>query len=364
MSRKKILVAGASGLIGRATIEHFSALDDWDVVGVSRRVPDDLTGDADLLSVDLMDRSSCDELFGGMSDVTHLAYAALFEKPGLLAGWRERDQMDTNLTMLRNLFEPLENAASGLQHVSLLQGTKAYGAHIHPVEVPARERWPRDQHENFYWLQEDFLRDCQPGKDWTWTIVRPQIVFGHAVGSPMNPIAALGVYAAICRERGEPFSYPGGPPAVMEAVDARIIARMLEWAATTPICDNEIFNVTNGDVFVWPYVWAAIANALGVDPGKPKSQFLDQEMNDFEATWDSVVAKHGLRPYGMRELVGDSFVYLDATMGTGRDRAPPPAIVSTVKARQFGFHDCIDTEDMFTYWFDRLRAMKILPPLS
>ncbi|MFN3231886.1 MAG: SDR family oxidoreductase [Alphaproteobacteria bacterium] len=364
MSRNKILVAGATGLIGRAAIEHFAVLDEWDVVGVSRRIPEDLDGDAELISVDLTDREACKSVFSQMHDVTHLAYAALYEKPGLVPGWRDRDQMDTNLTMIRNLFEPLEHAVTDLQHVSLLQGTKAYGAHIHPVEVPARERWPRDEHENFYWLQEDFLRDRQPGKNWTWTIIRPQIVFGHAVGSPMNPIAALGVYAAICRELGEPFSYPGGPPAVMEAVDARIIARMLEWAAQTPICGNEIFNVTNGDVFVWPYVWPAIADALGVDAGTPRSQFLDQEMPKFEATWQSIVEKYGLKPYGLRELVGDSFIYLDATMSTGRDRAAPPAIVSTIKARQFGFHDCIDTEDMFAYWFNRLRAMNVLPPLS
>jgi nucleoside-diphosphate-sugar epimerase len=363
MSRSKILIAGASGLIGRAAIEHFAALDDWDVVGVSRRVPDDLVGGADLLSVDLTDPGACNATFGRMADITHLVFAALYEKPGLISGWREKDQMEINLAMLRNLFEPLERAARGLQHVSLLQGTKAYGIHIHPIEVPARERWPRDDHENFYWLQEDFLRDRQAGRHWRWTILRPQIVFGHAVGSPMNPIAALGVHGAICRERGRPFGYPGGPPCVQEAVDARIVARMLEWAATTPACGNETFNVTNGDVFVWPHVWPAIAEALGVEAGPPAPRLLQREMLEASATWDAIVDRYGLQPYGMRELVGDSFAYLDAIMASGRDRAAPPTIVSTVKARQFGFHDCTDTEDMFAYWFDRLRATKILPPL-
>jgi len=363
MHRNKVLVAGATGLIGRAAIEHFAGLDGWNVVGVSRRVPEDLKDLAEFVSVDLTDPAACGSVFGAMTDVTHLVFAALYEKPGLLAGWREQDQMDTNLAMLRNLFEPLERAARGLQHVSLLQGTKAYGAHIHPIEVPARERWPRDDHANFYWLQEDFLRDRQPGKDWQWTIIRPQIVFGHAVGSPMNPIAGLGVYAAICRELGQPFAYPGGPPCIQEAVDARIVARMLAWAATTPACGNEIFNVTNGDVFVWPYVWPAIAAALGVETGLPNSQFLSQEMPKHEAIWRAVVDRHGLQPHSIRGLVGDSFYYLDGTMGTGRERASPPAIVSTIKARQMGFHDCIDTEDMFAYWFDRLRAMNVLPPL-
>ena len=50
--------------------------------------------------------------------------------------------MDTNLQMLQNLLEPLLASAKGLKHVSLLQGTKAYGVHLHPIPIPARERFP------------------------------------------------------------------------------------------------------------------------------------------------------------------------------------------------------------------------------
>lgn len=362
MAKNKVLVAGATGLVGRAAIEEFSARG-WEVAGVSRRVPDDLDAKAELISVDLTDRAACEAVFGAMDDVTHLVFAALYEKPGLFAGWRERDQMETNLAMLANLFEPLERAATGLRHVSILQGTKAYGAHFKPIEVPARESRPRDAHENFYWLQEDFLRDRQSGKPWTWTVVRPQIVFGHAVGAPMNPIAAIGVYAAIRRELGLPLSYPGGPACVMEAADARIVAKMLAWAATEPAAGNEIFNVTNGDVFTWPGVWPAIARCFGMDEGRPEPMLMAEEIPRYEAVWQELVTRHGLRRYTIRELVGDSFHYVDGIGATGRERAPPPAIVSTIKARRLGFHDCIDTEDMFAHWFDRLRALKILPPL-
>jgi len=142
MSEKKVLVAGASGLVGFAAVKHFSQLADWDTLGVSRRIPPGLEH-ANLISVDLTDRAQCVEIFGQMRDVTHVVYAALYEKPGLIQGWRERDQMETNLAMLRNLFEPIEIAAQNLQHITLLQGTKAYGAHIEPFPVPARERWPR-----------------------------------------------------------------------------------------------------------------------------------------------------------------------------------------------------------------------------
>jgi hypothetical protein len=127
--------------------------------------------------------------------------------------------MQTNLTMLRNLFEPLEAVAKNLQHVTLLQGTKAYGAHLGPIALPARERSRRHQHQNFYWLQEDYLRAKQPDKQWYWTILRPQLVIGEAVGSNLNVIPAIGVYAAIRREAGLPLSYPGGPQLIFEMVD-------------------------------------------------------------------------------------------------------------------------------------------------
>ena len=93
MAKKKILVAGASGLVGFAAVKHFTRLSDWEVVGVSRRIPAGLEG-ATLISVDLMDKARCTEMFSHMHDVTHVVYAALYEKPGLVQGWRERDQID------------------------------------------------------------------------------------------------------------------------------------------------------------------------------------------------------------------------------------------------------------------------------
>ena len=92
MQRKKVLIAGASGLVGYAAVGHFSKIKDWDVVGVSRRIPEGLKG-ATLLSVDLQDKARCAEVFGDMKDITHLVYTALFEKPGVVKGWREQDQM-------------------------------------------------------------------------------------------------------------------------------------------------------------------------------------------------------------------------------------------------------------------------------
>jgi nucleoside-diphosphate-sugar epimerase len=362
MAKRKVLVAGASGLVGHAAVRHFSRLPDCEVVAVSRRIPDKVPG-AEFISADLLDQRTCADIFSRMSDVTNVVYAAVNEKPGLMDGWLDREQMQTNLVMLQNLFEPLESVAKNLQHVTLLQGTKAYGAHLGPIPLPARERSKRHPHENFYWLQEDYLRARQPGKQWAWTILRPQLVIGPAVGSNLNVIPAIGVYAALRREAGLQLSYPGGPRLLTEMVDVDLLARAMQWAADTPACRNEIYNITNGDVFVWDEIWPTIAEALGMNIGEPEAHVLAEEMPGQAAQWAEVVRKYTLRaPEDVHAFVGESFYLADFVFNT-RGSHEGVMLVSTIKARQHGFHDCIDTEDMLRKWFRRFQELKLLPPV-
>jgi nucleoside-diphosphate-sugar epimerase len=359
--RKKVVIAGASGLVGLAAVRHFAGLPDWEVVGLSRRIPARVAG-ATIVSLDLTDRRRCAAVAGDLADATHLIYAALYEKPGLVDGWQDDDQMQTNLAMLQNLLDPLQAVAPGLEHVSLLQGTKAYGVHIAQSPVPARERWPRHPHRNFYFLQEDYLRDQQAGRPWSWTIFRPQVIFGESLGSPMNLIPAIGVYASLLRAGGSPLWFPGGAASVSEAVDADLMARALSWAATSPEAANETFNITNGDTFSWPDVWPAIADALGMEPGENRPLRLAVEMPKQAGEWAAIVDQQKLQaPRSMADFVGDSFVYADVLFGYGRDTPRYPQLVSTIKIRQAGFGDCIDTEDMFHKWFGRFQSDGLLP---
>ena len=95
--------------------------------------------------------------------------------------------------------------------MSITPGAKAYGLHIHPLDIPARERSPRDPHENFYWMQQDYLRERSVEKGFGFTILRPPMVMGGAYGAVMNVTPVLGAFAAICREEGKPFVNPGIP---------------------------------------------------------------------------------------------------------------------------------------------------------
>lgn len=357
---KTVLVAGATGLVGEAAVAAFAAAG-WQVLATSRRTPDSMPDAVRHLAVDLTDADACRAAFGGLNDVTHVVYAALFEKPGLIAGWREADQMATNLAMLRNLMATLAEAAD-LEHVTLLQGTKAYGAHIHAVPIPARERAPRDDHANFYWLQEDYLTAKAAQRGFAWTIFRPQIIVGAAWGAAMNPLLAIGAWAALRREQGLPLPYPGGAAQVMELVDPRLLGDAFVWAAEAPTAANETFNITNGDVFAWPEVWPAIADALGMDAGPAAPTRLAPILADSADDWTRIVAKHSLRPVPLAALLGESHHYADALLRPGIEAIALPILVSTVKLRQAGFAACYDSEDTLRHWLKAMVERRILPP--
>jgi len=358
-------VVGASGVVGQACLHHFAELADWNAIGVARRELAGMPPGVQSLRLDLQDRAACEAALGSRDDITHVVYAAVYEQPGgLVGGWRDREQMRINLNMLRNVLEPLDRAGGALQHVSIMQGGKAYGVHIHPqIAVPARERWPRDAHENFYWLQEDFLRERQASSGrWHFTIFRPRIVFGDAMGSNMNPLPAIGVYAWLRHEQGLPLAYPGGPPRVNQAIDAELIAQACAWAAGSPNARNQTFNLDNGDVFVWQNVWPAIADALGMEMGPPEPVSLGDTLPGQQQAWEGIVEKYGLRaPRDLKAFIGQGAVYADFQMNHGKSGPLPPVIMSSVKIRQAGFNGCIDTEDMFRKWLARLQEKGLLP---
>ena len=64
--------------------------------------------------------------------------------------------------------------------------------------------------------------------------------------------------------------------------------------------------------------------------------------------------KHGLIPHAYRNIVSGRFG--DAIFKTTYDN-----ITSTVKARQHGFADCIDTEDMYLDLLRELRDSRVIP---
>jgi nucleoside-diphosphate-sugar epimerase len=358
-----MLIVGASGVIGEAALEHFGRAKGWHAIALSRRPPEPVAnGNFRHVSVDLTDPTACREACTSLQKVTHIVYAAAAEKPGLVAGWTDKRQMQINLAMLENLIEPLCEVAMGLSHVTLLQGTKAYGAHVgHQMPLPAREDAPRVAHENFYWLQEDYLRAKAQGRGFALTIFRPQVLIGAAWGAAMNPLLALGAYAALRREEGEAFSYPGGELQLIELVDAALLAEAFQWAAESANAAGDTFNITNGDVFAWREAWPVLADAFGVEVGPDQPMCLADYLVPRAQLWDRIVERKGLRPIGLLRLLGESHHYADMLLRKDARSIARPNLLSTIKLRRAGFAACRDSEEAVVRWIREMQHRRLIP---
>ncbi|MFO1150839.1 MAG: SDR family oxidoreductase [Alsobacter sp.] len=347
---KTVIVAGAVGVIGRAVLAHFDTLPNVRVLAISRRAPDFPTR-AQHLPVDLLDPASCRALLAAHKDVTHIVYAAYQEKLDLA------EQVPPNLAMIRNLVETVEAASPALRHVTLMQGGKAYGCHLGAFPSPGKESDPRHMPPNFYYDQEDFLRDASRGKAWTWTALRPEAVMGMAVGNPMNLLMVIAVYALISKALGLPLVFPGTAQSyqsLYQVTDARILARATEWAGDTPACGGEILNITNGDTFRWSRMWPHLARFFGMEVGQPLPIDLRTMMADKAPVWNGIVERCGLKPYPYQDVARWGF-------GDFIFKTPYDNITNTIKARRLGFQDCIDSEEMFVELFTRLQDETVLP---
>lgn len=229
---KTIVVAGAIGIIGRGVLAHYEDKD-VNLVALSRRAPDFPTR-AKHLPVDLLDRDSCEEVLSQIPDATHLVFAAYQEKP------TPAELVEVNLLMLQNMVEVIEKHAPNLRHITLMQGGKAYGVHLGAMPLsPAKESDPRHMPPNFYYDQEDFLREHSIGRAWSWTALRPEGVAGVAVGNPMNLLMVIALYGTIAKALGVPMSFPGPAAAynaLYQVTDTRILARAVDWAGENPRC--------------------------------------------------------------------------------------------------------------------------------
>jgi nucleoside-diphosphate-sugar epimerase len=165
--RKKALIAGATGVVGRNLLRHLLTLADWEVIAVSHRKPD-VEGRYEHLAVDLLDRAQTFEALKLSLGVTHVFFSAYIERP------TRAEMVAPNQTMLVNLMDAIETASPDLAHVNLMHGTKWYGNHLGPFKTPAKEDDPR-----------------------------------HMPGNPMNLVMVLAVYATISKALGMPLRHPG-----------------------------------------------------------------------------------------------------------------------------------------------------------
>jgi len=350
MNQKAALVVGAQGVIGRNLISHLEQTGEWDVIGLSRRGGAG-QGRVRHLAVDLLDRAATLEQLAGLTSVTHIFYAAYQERPT----WAEL--VPPNMAMLTNVVDAIEPVAANLQHISLMQGYKVYGAHLGPFKTPARESDAGHMPPEFNVDQQQFLEARQAGKPWTWSAIRPSVVGGFALGNPMNLAVAIAVYASISKQLGLPLRFPGKPGAydkLLEMTDAGLLARATVWAATNPASANQAYNINNGDLFRWSELWPKIARYFELDTAPPLQMALSVVMADKAPLWNTMAEQHGLAAHPYSDV--SAWPFADFVFSWDYDM-----FADGSKARRHGFHDYVETEAMFCAIFDDLRRRKVIP---
>jgi nucleoside-diphosphate-sugar epimerase len=351
---KTALVVGATGIVGNATagllIEQ-----GWKVYGLARR-PTAQEG-VEPVAADLQDASA-----------TAAALAGIAPDAVFITTWLRQDSEAENIrvnsAMVRNLLDGLPEPA-GSRHVALVTGLKhylgpfeAYGKGALP-QTPFREEQGRLDIENFYYAQEDEVFAAAARDGFTWSVHRPHTVIGKAVGNAMNMGTTLAVYATLCRETGRPFAFPGSSAqwsGLTDMTDARQLARQLLWAAENEVAHNQAFNIVNGDVFRWQWMWSRIASWFGLEAapfdGTPRP--LEEQMADDAGLWRDIAEREGLAEPDLVRLA--SPWHTDADLGR-----PIEVVTDMSKSRRLGFSGYQPTDDAFFALFERLRADRLIP---
>lgn len=348
------VVVGALGVIGRYIVERLTGEAGWSVIGLSRRSEADRPGYRHL-AVDLLDADAISSHGAALSGVTHIFYAAFQASSGAAAGYASN--IAPNRDMLVNAVSGIARTSQQLERVVLVTGTKYYGSHLGPYRTPARETDPRHMPPNYYFDQIDWLTEFQKGKMWDWVELRPQTLCGFAPGTAMSILPAIAVYAAVSKELGLPLRFPGKPGAyssIYQVTESSHFANAAAWAATEPRCGLQAFNITNGDYFRWRNLWPKIADVFEMPAGDPQTISLVQHMADKADLWRHMTKKYRLQAFDFDKLV--AWPFADYVFGCDWD-----VMSDVTKSRRFGFHDVVDSEDMFCRLLRRFREERVVP---
>ena len=344
-----VLIIGASGIIGRAHLQNLTERSNLNIIAASRRPETNLPSNVLPFPIDLMSNGEVDETV--LKPVTTMVYCAYADAPT----W-EAQRAPNNL-LFKAALDLVERACPHLKHVTLLQGTKAYGSHLGPFKTPAKETDPRVSEGFFYYDQHDLLIERSVIRDWSWTVLRPHVVIGPAFRSPLNLMAVIGVYASLMKAMNQPLAFPGPHAAfkaIYQATDSKLLSNAIYWGSKAREAQNEIFNVTNGDFFRWSNLWSRIASIFDLEAVGPKPQSLVKTMSNVAPIWRELALKHELIVEDLSALVSWSFA--DYVFGTTWD-----VMSDTQKLRRAGFLECIDSEQIILKQMKELRHLKILP---
>lgn len=352
----RALIVGASGIAGSNLADRLIA-SGWDVYGLSRgrgALPSNVTP----VIADLTSAESVKQALGAL-DVGYVFFTTWARQP------TEAENIRVNGGMVSNVLDALAAGPSTLRHVALVTGMKhylgpfeAYATGAVP-ETPFRESQGRQDVDNFYYEQEDRVFAAAQRQGYTWSVHRPHTIIGYALGNAMNMGTTLAVYATLCKQTNTPFVFPGSAAqwhGLTDMTDARLLARQLEWAASADAAKNEDFNIVDGDVFRWKWMWSRIAEYFAITPAPFDGEVrpLEGRMQEAGAQWHEIATEFDLAEADIGKLV--SWWHTDADLGRTME-----VLTDMSKSRKAGFLDFQATDDAFFDLFDRLKKERIIP---
>jgi len=350
------LVVGATGIAGRGVSQELLARG-AEVHGLSRK-GEGLVPGVRHVAADLLDPEKLKMSLGGLKP-THV-YIATWSRQAT-----EAENIEVNSRMIRNLLGALAPSRS-VEHVALVTGLKHYlgpfEAYVKagtPPPTPVREEQPRLPLPNFYYAQEDEVYAAAKRDGFTWSVHRPHTIIGKAIGNAMNMGTTLAAYASICKEVGRPFAFPGSAAqwnGLTDMTDARILGKQLIWASTNDFAKNEAYNIVNGDVFRWSWMWPRLAAWFGVEWKGFGGEIipLEGQMANDAPVWRAMAKKHG--------LVEPDLWRVASPWHTDLDLSRPIEVMTDMSlSRRGGFLAYQGTEDAFCDLFAALRADRVIP---
>jgi nucleoside-diphosphate-sugar epimerase len=348
-------VVGATGIAGDALCRILVA-QGWEVSGLSRRIPSARAGVQPIL-VDLTDAGAVPTALAGLQP-THVFFTAWSKMA------TEAENIAVNGGMVRDVLAAVAGTGR-LRHAALVTGLKHYMGPFEAYgtgevrDTPFHEDEPRLSVPNFYYAQEDELWESAERHGFSWSVHRSHTIIGHAVGNAMNMGMTLAVQSALCRARGVPFVFPGNEVqwnGLTDMTDAGLLARHMSWAAQTAALPSQAYNVANGDLFRWRWMWPRIARLLDVEPEgyKESPRPLEDQMQGLGPAWTELVESSGLAENNLARVA--SWWHTDGDLNR-----PIECFTDMTRSRQRGFAEYVSTLDSFSRLFTSLRKHKIIP---
>lgn len=326
--------------------------------------------------IDLLANPSTLDSVPSIETVTHVFYMAYMfrEMP--------QEEVEVNLTMLKNAITAVETLSKSLKFVVLATGAKAYGIHLladFPFrdQLPLSEDLPRipEPHRSklFYYHQTDWLNGQSHSKAWTWCELRPDLIVGFVPNNNFYCLAQilatfLALYKATHEEGAEcPFpGFDGAWRCLANDSGQDEIAKFAIHAALHPeICgDGQVFNVASqAKPQSWEEKWPILCKFFGLKGTAPVDGggvVASQYLHDHADQWERLEKDHAL--VGGRVGNARSLLSIDYGIMMAMDFDRQTDL--TRMHRTWSQDGKVEEADTKTVWwtvFQRFRDARIIP---